>query len=228
MQISDATRDILTNFAMINPSLIVKSGRSVQTNNSSGLRALAHVDDEFPVDFAVYDLKQFLSFMNLLGNNAEMNFHDDHVSIGDSAEGLIKFFFSSPNVIKTLTPVGTTVNMEEKCTFNLPGETLKKTLKAASSLRNEFISFTSEELIRSFDPENPSGDSFEIETDTMNMTESADFKSVLTVENMKKLMTGDYEVKIDPRGIMSFKRDEKITYYMGLEKEHSEWKKKTD
>ena len=61
MKLSDKTLVILKNFAGINNSILVKRGDNLRTISlAKNILAEANINEEFPRDFAIYDLNQFL------------------------------------------------------------------------------------------------------------------------------------------------------------------------
>ena len=66
MKLSDKTLVILKNFAGINNSILVKRGDSLRTISlAKNILAEANIKEEFPRDFAIYDLNQFLNGLGL-------------------------------------------------------------------------------------------------------------------------------------------------------------------
>ena len=67
MKLSDNTLTILKNFAGINNSILVKKGNKLRTISvAKNILAEAEITpEEFPRDFAIYDLNQFLNFLSL-------------------------------------------------------------------------------------------------------------------------------------------------------------------
>jgi hypothetical protein len=60
MKLSDNTLTILKNFAGINNSILVKQGTRLRTISvAKNILAEADITEEFPRDFAIYDLNQF-------------------------------------------------------------------------------------------------------------------------------------------------------------------------
>ena len=66
MKLSDQTLNILKNFAGINNSILVKEGLQLRTISvAKNILAEARIEEEFPRDFAIYDLNQFLNGLGL-------------------------------------------------------------------------------------------------------------------------------------------------------------------
>ena len=61
MKISNETLEILKNFSEINQSIVIKPGKKIKTINSlKNILAHADVEEDFPMEVAIYDLTEFL------------------------------------------------------------------------------------------------------------------------------------------------------------------------
>ena len=66
MKLSKQTIAILSNYSDINQSILVKQGNKLRTISvMKNILAEAEVEEEFPKDFAIYDLPQFLKVLRL-------------------------------------------------------------------------------------------------------------------------------------------------------------------
>ena len=66
MKLSDKTIKLLKNFSSINQSILFKEGSKLRTISvMKNILAEATVDEEFPKDFGIYDLVQFLNGLDL-------------------------------------------------------------------------------------------------------------------------------------------------------------------
>ena len=62
MNLSDNTLGILKNFAGINNSILVKEGNQLRTISvMKNILAEAQIPEDFPRQFGIYDLNQFLN-----------------------------------------------------------------------------------------------------------------------------------------------------------------------
>ena len=62
MNLSNDTLNVLKNFATINPNLVFKPGQKLKTiSESKTILASAEIVEDFPTEFGVYDLNEFLS-----------------------------------------------------------------------------------------------------------------------------------------------------------------------
>ena len=82
MKLSDNTVALLKNFAGINNSILVKQGTKLRTISvAKNILAEAEVKEDFPRDFAIYDLNQFLNGLSL-HQDPDLDFNaDSYLSI---------------------------------------------------------------------------------------------------------------------------------------------------
>ena len=79
MKLSNETLNVLKNFAGINSGIEFKTGNKIATISSTKtVLAKATLPDEFPQDFCIYDLNQFLS-VHSLGKDTELDFDANNV-----------------------------------------------------------------------------------------------------------------------------------------------------
>ena len=102
MELNENTLNILRNFSDINQNILIKQGNVLKTiSEARNVLATANVGDEFPNDFGVYDLNEFIGVLGLV-DKPNLNFEDDHVIIGDSSgRTKIKYFYSSEDTLTT-------------------------------------------------------------------------------------------------------------------------------
>ena len=66
MKLSDKTINLLKNFSDINQSILFKKGNKLRTISvMKNIMAEAEIQEDFPKDFAIYDLTQFLSLIHI-------------------------------------------------------------------------------------------------------------------------------------------------------------------
>ena len=67
MKLSDETIAVLKNFATINPNLVAKPGQKLTTiAESKTVMASADIVEDFPQEFGIYDLNEFLSVLSMI------------------------------------------------------------------------------------------------------------------------------------------------------------------
>jgi hypothetical protein len=102
MKISTHTLNVFKNFAKINQNLYVEKGSTLRTMSPSrNLLAEVEVEEEFPVDFGVYNLNLLLQVQSLF-RNPEWDFSDNFVTIsngdGDTNEEA-RLVFNRPETL---------------------------------------------------------------------------------------------------------------------------------
>ena len=216
MKLSDKTINLLKNFSTINQSILFKQGSKLRTISvMKNILAEATIEEEFPKDFGIYDLPQFLNSVVVLYNNAEFDFaNDNHVVI---KEGRMrsKYFFVDPSVIVT-PPEKTLTLPSEDVTFDVSTEQLDKLLKAASLYQLSDLAVVGGDgvvklLVR--DKKNDASNDFSIVVGETNDVFSFNFK----VENIK-ILPGNYEVVVSSKLLSRFtSKNQDLTYYIALE-----------
>ena len=130
MKLSDNTLTILKNFAGINNSILVKEGSKLRTISvAKNILAEADISEEFPRDFAIYDLNQFLNGLSL-HQDPDLDFKEDSYLSIKEGKRRVKYFFADPNVI--ISPPEKEINLpsQDVC-FQLDSTSLEKLVKAA-------------------------------------------------------------------------------------------------
>ena len=215
MKLSDNALAILKNFAGINNSILVKEGNKLRTISvAKNILAEAEIKEEFPRDFAIYDLNQFLNGLSL-HQKPELDFANDGYVVIREGKMRSKYFFADPNVI--VTPPEKAINLpsEDVC-FELRTEQLDKLLKAAAVYQLPDISAVGEAgvvklLVR--DKKNDTSNDFAIVVGETENTFCFNFK----VENIK-VLPGTYEVVVSQKLLSRFtSKNHDLTYYIALE-----------
>jgi len=99
MKLSDNALAILKNFAGINNSILVKQGNKLRTISvAKNILAEAEIKEDFPRDFAIYDLNQFLNGLSL-HQDPDLDFNQDSFLSIKEGKRRVKYFFADPNVI---------------------------------------------------------------------------------------------------------------------------------
>ena len=81
MQLSNETINVLKNFATVNPNVVFKPGQQLKTiSEAKTILASAQIVEDFPQEFGIYDLNEFLSVYNLI-EDPTLTFEDKSVLI---------------------------------------------------------------------------------------------------------------------------------------------------
>ena len=133
MKLSDNALAILKNFAGINNSILVKQGNKLRTISvAKNILAEAEIKEEFPRDFAIYDLNQFLNGLSL-HQDPDLDFQQDTYLSIKEGKRRVKYFFADPNVIIAPPEKDITLPTQDVC-FQMDSVTLEKLVKGSSSL----------------------------------------------------------------------------------------------
>ena len=131
MKLSDNALAILKNFAGINNSILVKQGNKLRTISvAKNILAAPEIKEDFPWDFAIYDLNQFLNGLSL-HQDPDLDFNQDSFLSIKEGKRRVKYFFADPNVIIAPPEKEIVLPSQDVC-FQLDSVTLEKLTKAAA------------------------------------------------------------------------------------------------
>ena len=215
MKLSDQTLTILKNFAGINNSILVKKGLQLRTISvAKNILAEARIEEEFPRDFAIYDLNQFLNGLGL-HQDPELDFKEE--SYLDIREGKrrVKYFFADPAVI--ISPPEKNIDLpSEDVHFQLDSITLEKLLKAAAVYQLPDLSAVGEAGVVKLvvrDKKNDTSNEFAIVVGETDKEFVFNFK----VENIK-IIPGAYDVIVSQKLLSKFTNESlDLKYFIALE-----------
>lgn len=203
MKLSQETVAILKNFSTIHQNLQFMAGNVIKTKSTaSDVFGSAIVAEEFPVNFAIYELGRFLSVISLF-NDPDLEFGEKSVKIGDGKNAVNYVYadsslIASPDYKKeiTLPPV--------IASFELKQDQIAKLQKAASVLGVPTVSITAKNgmmNVVAHDKKNASSDKFTLD---VGVTDASDFTVDLKLETLR-FIQGDYDVDVTERVVCRFK-----------------------
>ena len=214
MKISDDTRDVLKNFSTINSGIRVKTGNKLETiSNMKNILAVATVSEEFPTNFSIYNLPEFLGATSLL-EDPDFNFGETSLSIADNNSKLAYFYASEGMVVapdKMITMPD--AEIEFKVTSTLLGD-----LQKASSVLgvNDLVLFSDGESVSLTvkDKKNAASNTF---SRVVGEGDGTTFSMNFKIENLK-ILPGNYNVSVSSKGISHFNNaDIELEYFIALE-----------
>lgn len=212
MSFSEATIDIIKNFASINQGILFKKGTKLRTCSvMKNIYASAEIPDEIPVDFAIYDLNEFLSTLSLF-ESPTIEYKDNHLLVS-SDKSKIKYYFASPAVVVS-PPEKDLQFTDPKLTFVLTDETWRRVQKAAAVLKLSRLNLETGKLRATGDKENKNV--YDVEVPTEGKIDSPVF---VKIENVK-LLPGDYNVEVFERALrFENTQDSNLVYFVAVEAE---------
>ena len=219
MKLSKHTLNMLKNFSDINMSIEIKKGNilrpvSVQKN----ILAQAELEEEFPQDFAIYELNRFLGAVSLF-DDPELTFNGKSTNIGTGRHS-VDYVYCDPSMIVT-PPENNITFPEPEVKFVLSQDALSQVMKASNVLGTPEIAVECDSgniNIKALDVNNDSTDTF-----TVALDEKSDnkFRFVFKTENMK-MLPGNYDVEISSKGISHYiMQGQKLEYWIATESSSS-------
>ena len=215
MKLSDNTLTILKNFAGINNSILVKMGTKLRTISvAKNILAEAEITEDFPREFAVYDLNQFLNGLSL-HKDPDLDFTEDsHITIREGKRK-VKYFYADPNVIVSPPEKEIQLPSKDVC-FQLDSVTLEKLLKASAVYQLPDLCAVGEAgVIRLVvrDKKNDTSNEYSITVGETDKEFTFNFK----VENIK-IIPGAYDVVVSEKLLSQFTNENfNLSYWIALE-----------
>ena len=215
MKLSDKTLSLLKNFSSINESLLFKQGKKLRTMSvMKNILAEATITEEFPRDFGIYDLNQFLNGLSL-HRDADLDFQNDSYVFIREGKNHSKYFFADPSVI--IAPPDQTLTLPSvDVAFDLTTTQLEKVLKAAGVYQLPDLSVIGENGVVKLVVRDKKNDTSNVYSVVVAETEG-EFAFNFKVENIR-VVPGTYEVKISKKLLSCFtSKDHDLRYFIALE-----------
>ena len=215
MNLCDNTLGILKNFAGINNSILVKEGNQLRTMSvAKNILAEAQIDEEFPREFGIYDLNQFLNGLSL-HQDPDLDFENDSYLNIREGKRRAKYFFADPQVI--ISPPEKEITLpSEDVHFQLESTALDKLLKAAAVYQLPDFSVIGEAGVVKLvvrDKKNDTSNSYSVVVGETDKEFTFNFK----VENIK-IIPGSYDVVVSSKLLSQFSNSQyNLKYFIALE-----------
>ena len=215
MNLTDKTLTILKNFAGINNSILVKQGNQLRTISvAKNILAEAEIEEDFPREFAIYDLNQFLNGLGL-HQDPDLDFTENSYLTIREGKRRVKYFFADPHVI--ISPPEKEITLpSEDVHFQLDSIALEKLLKAAAVYQLPDLSAVGEAGVVKLvvrDKKNDTSTVFAVVVGETDKIFSFNFK----VENIK-IIPGAYDVVVSSKLLSKFTNTQHdLKYFIALE-----------
>ena len=217
MKISTKTLDVLKNFSEINQSILIKKGKKLKTVSAlKNILAHAVVEEDFPQDFAIYQLNEFIGVLSTM-NNPNLTFHDKYVMLSQENGACTKYFYAEPSVV--VSPEKDINMPSEDINFTLLEKQYNDLLKMSSILQlNDILlkgcSKSNAIYLAVTNKKNDTSNDYSVQ---VGEGVSEPFKMYFKTENLK-MVAGDYNVHISSKGISHFENMvTKLDYWIALE-----------
>lgn len=234
MKISKNTLNLLASFSNFNPSIFIKKGNVITTTNVGkennrvvpikSVLVRAEVEEDFPNDFSIFDLKQFLQVVSTFDDDPNFEFGEHNVIISENNHS-IKYAYCEPSCV--LTPNSDSLNVDEPfAKFILDSKTLSKIKKMSNVMKHDDFLVKSlstskiDIVLTTIDggvEDNSNDYTISIENDEDGEERVIDLK--FSMKSINAVANDDYSVKIcnhNGRDILLFEAlgDSKIVYYI--------------
>ena len=218
MKLSKHTLNMLKNFSDINMSIEIKQGNVLRTVSvQKNILAQAELEDEFPKDFAIYELNRFLGAASLF-DDPEFEFNAKSAKIGTTRHS-VDYVYCDPSMIVT-PPENNITFPDPEVKFVLSQDALSQVMKASNVLGTPEIAVEGGPApadsirIKALDVNNDSTDTFQVVLDEHSGDK---FRFVFKTENMK-MVPGNYDVEISSKGISHFTlQGQNLQYWIATE-----------
>jgi hypothetical protein len=218
MKLSDKTLTILENFSKISSSAFFFPGKTQKVMTpAKSIYAQADFDEEFPIEFGIYDLTKFLSVLSLF-NNPELEFDAKFVTIkNDSSEAT--FWFTPKDLISNavVDPSKSIKLNAVDLAFGLSKEDYKY-LKSSASVMG-LPNFIIEGDGKSINLLVKDADTATSNKMSKRVGETTDtFEFVGDISNLR-MLDDDYDVQVSKKGIIEFtSKNNSLKYWVAIRK----------
>lgn len=215
MKLSARTLNILKNYSDINSQLLMKSGSLLKTVSAQKtILAQSKVTEVFP-NFAIYDLKQFLSAYSLF-SDPDMIFGEKQVLINGANGTVLNYTYAAPE--NMITPPAKEIKLPSiDAVLKVTREALNAVLRAAGVLSLSEIMVVCDKTkcyLTTGDTKNSSSNTFKYPLE--DSTSSEAFTAVFKIENLK-IIQQNYKVSLSSKGISHFVSEDDMEYWIALE-----------
>lgn len=222
MKLSEQTIKILKNFAGINQSILFRPGSMISTiSNAKDMVAEATIEEEFPIEFALYDLIEFLNTLKLFRSpifdfsHSENNYM--YICEEDDTSFRVRYTFAKKKTIRypTNRPVIESVDIN----FKLDGATRESIIKASNVMQLPHFMVVPSDTPDSVklevsDMKDKSSNKFSI-TIPGTTPPNKNFSLIINMDNFK-IFPVEYNVSISGKSVASFESNV-VDYYIGLD-----------
>jgi hypothetical protein len=219
MKLSDSTIAVLKNFGSINPGIFFKKGKTLRTvSTGKNILAKATISDEITSEFGIYDLNEFLSVISLYKNDLDLEFDSKNVVIS-GLKGRSSMTYRTCDQAMIVSPPEKELQMPDaEISVSLSDTDFKWILDTANVLGSPQVAIESDgDVVKvlTFDATNDSAHTQSLELDVES---TGKYRMIFKTENIQKVLSGPYEIKVSSKGIAHFKNTKfPIEYFITTE-----------
>lgn len=219
---SKNTLAILKNFSSLNSNLLVHPGKVIKTITPSKTgMAVATVEEDFDVEFGIWDLNKFLGVVSLF-NNPTFAFGEKSVKIKNGGDSVVNYYYSEPRLLTYPTK---DVNMPKvDISITLTEKNFNELQKAASVMQLPDLSFKSDDdsiVAMVSDLSDPTSNSYKVVVGDGHVL--PEFLFNFKMENIK-ILPGDYTVNFAKNTVGEFVHQSiPVKYWFAMEANTSKY-----
>ena len=208
--------DVLKNYSEINQSIVIKEGNEIKTISAlKNILSKATVEENFPKDFAIYDLPTFIGYQSTM-SEPDFEFKDDCMVMSEE-RGKGKYFYAEPSLV--VTPPEKDIDMpESNIKFELKADDFENIMKKANILKLADVCLkgctnSNSMYLYTTNKNNDASNDYSVKVGE-GVTKK--FDVVFKRENLK-IIPGHYDVTIS-NGISHFKnKNSELEYWIAME-----------
>jgi hypothetical protein len=212
MKLSKETLTVIKNYASINNNLLIKTGNKLSTVSvGKTIFSRTLIAEEFPVQFPIYDVNEFLSALSLF-EDPDIEFTEKWMTIKQGNNSL-KYFASV--VTNLVVPPEKDIDIQGNINFSLESATLAMILRTAPILKSADVSIIGDGSTLSIlvaDKKNATSNSYSYSIGTTAQT----FKVNIKIENLK-FLPGDYDVTVSSSAAKFKSKTTELVYFVAIE-----------
>lgn len=219
---SKNTLTILKNFSSLNSNLLVKPGNVIKTITPSKTgMAVATVEENFDVEFGIWDLNKFLGVVSLF-NNPTFAFGEKSVKIKNGGDSVVNYYYSESRLLTYPTK---DVNMPGvDISITLTEKNFNELQKAASVMQLPDLSFKSDDdsiVAMVSDLSDPTSNSYKVVVGSGDAL--PEFLFNFKMENIK-ILPGDYKINFAKNTVGEFIHQSiPVKYWFAMEANTSKY-----
>lgn len=227
MQLSKNTIDTLKKTYEVNQSVkFVKDADLLKVKSvDNTLLVHAPIDQSFPRDFHIYDVREFLSVLSII-EEPELDFSNDNYVVITSKDNKqkIRYLESDPTFVESSYVDKTPKNPDPEVNLSVSEQDFQSVMKAANIMNLEFVGFVcdGENIYLTAFNKHTGGDDNETNTFTVHLSDydhDTEFKLFYRIDsqNVSVLLgEGDLDFELSSKKISKIKTGSDKTYWIAM------------
>jgi len=218
MKLSEATLELLKNYAAIQDGIFIKKGNLLRTvSKEKTILAEATIDETMPVDFGIGELTQLLAILSLHKQTPDLDIDGNNLVIsGLDGRSKITYRCCDASAVKP-APDKNIVVPTQDATFLLTEADMEWAMKCASVLGCPNIAVVGQGGFLSLQLLDGANDAAHTDTLRVETHTGPDCFFMFKTENWK-MLPGSYKVTISSKGVSHFENTaRKLAYWIALE-----------